>query len=211
MSSNLQQQIWTERYLASGDNYLFGEHPNTYLTQHINRFKPGQRVLCIADGEGRNSVWLAKQRLSVTAVEISNVAVDKAKRLADKHQVHIDYQCGDVLSKEWFEQQITTQYDWVVAIFVQFADPQTREKLFTLMKQLTRPGGGLIVQGYTPKQLEYKTGGPSALENLYTEEMMRSLLAGWQIDELVEYEEVVDEGAGHRGLSALMGVIAIKV
>jgi len=70
------------------------------------------------------------------------------------------------------------------------------------MKQLTRPGGRILLQGYTPKQLEYRTGGPSAVENLYTPEILREAFADWQIEELVEYEEDVNEGAGHRGRSA---------
>ncbi|HQT82201.1 MAG: SAM-dependent methyltransferase [Ferrovum sp. 37-45-19] len=210
MSINPQQKIWTERYKATGDDYLFGEKPNTYLARQSHLFHAGQRVLCVADGEGRNSVWLAKQGLSVTAVEISEVAVEKAKRLATKHEVVVDFQCADLLSDEWLDQHSAIQYDWVIGIFIQFADPKTREKLFFVMKHLTQLGGGLILQGYTPKQLEYKTGGPSVLENLYTEDLMRSLLKDWRIEELTEYQEVVSEGHGHHGLSALMGVIAYK-
>ena len=210
MNINPQQSIWTERYQSVGDNYLFGEEPNAFLVRQLSLFKPGQKVLCIADGEGRNSVWLARQGLDVTAVEISNVAVEKAKRLADKYHTTVNFECADLLSDSWIKEHSTVQYDWVVAIFVQFADPITRQKLFSVITQLTRPGGGLVLQGYTPKQLEYKTGGPSVLENLYTEEIIRSLLQDWSIEQLTQYEEMVSEGKGHHGLSALMGVIARK-
>ena len=78
------------------------------------------------------------------------------------------------------------------------------------MKQLTRPGGYILLQGYTPKQLEYGTGGPSAIENLYTEDMLRSAFADWDIEELVEYEDTIAEGTGHVGRSALIGMVARK-
>lgn len=210
MSTNPQQRIWTERYQSVGESYLFGEEPNAFLVKQLSFFKPGQKILCVADGEGRNSVWLARHGLDVTAVEISEAAVEKAKRLANKYHVDVKFECADLLSDSWIQEHSTIQYDWVVAIFVQFADPITREKLFAVMKQLTRSGGGLVLQGYTSKQLEYKTGGPSVLENLYTEELIRSLLQDWRIDQLTQYEEVVSEGQGHHGLSALMGVIARK-
>ena len=81
-----------------------------------------------------------------------------------------------------------------VGIFIQFVGPEWRERQFEVMKQLTRPGGRILLQGYTPQQLEYRTGGPSAVENLYTPEILREAFADWTIEELVEYEEDVSEG-----------------
>ena len=78
------------------------------------------------------------------------------------------------------------------------------------MKQLTRPGGRILLQGYTVKQLEYRTGGPSAAENLYTDDILRDAFADWEIEELVEYEEDITEGTGHKGRSALIGLVARK-
>jgi hypothetical protein len=80
----------------------------------------------------------------------------------------------------------------------------------TSLKWVTRPGGCIFLQGYTPKQLDYKTGGPSAVENLYTPKILEELFADWEIDELVEYEDEIDEGLGHKGRSALIGMIARK-
>ena len=78
------------------------------------------------------------------------------------------------------------------------------------MKQLTAPGGRILLQGYTPKQLKYATGGPSAVENLYSAELLRSAFADWAIEELIEYEDEISEGSGHQGRSALIGMIARK-
>jgi hypothetical protein len=98
----------------------------------------------------------------------------------------------------------------VVAIFVQFADPTARARLFANMVASLKPGGYLLLQGYTPKQLDYKTGGPGVLEHLYTPELLRAELPGLRIVELRHYEEELAEGARHNGMSALVGLVAQK-
>jgi cyclopropane fatty-acyl-phospholipid synthase-like methyltransferase len=115
-----------------------------------------------------------------------------------------------MLAPAWPPAELHDAFDWVVGIFIQFVGPEWRERQFDVMKQLTRPGGCILLQGYTPKQLEFKTGGPSAVENLYTEEILREAFTGWEIEELVEYEEDVAEGSAHRGRSALIGLVARK-
>lgn len=85
-----------------------------------------------------------------------------------------------------------------------------RGRLFANMVKTLKPGGYLILQGYTPKQLEYNTGGPGVLENLYTEELLRSAFAGLQIVDLQVYEAMLDEGRQHRGPSALVGMVVKK-
>ncbi len=101
-------------------------------------------------------------------------------------------------------------YDGVVAIFVQFADPAMRARLFANMIRALKPGGTLILQGYGPKQLEYKTGGPSLIEHLYTTEMLREAFASTEIVELRDYEADLTEGVRHTGRSALIGLVARK-
>ena len=99
-------------------------------------------------------------------------------------------------------------HDAVVAIFVQFADPAMRARLFQHMQAALKPGGLLVLQGYTPKQLDYRTGGPGELSHLYTAAMLREAFAALQIDELVEYEAELQEGSRHAGTSALVGLVA---
>ena len=101
-------------------------------------------------------------------------------------------------------------YDTVVVVFVQFADPAMRDRLFANMVRALKPGGLLILQGYTPKQLEYKTGGLPLLSHLYTAELLREAFASLQTIELVEYEAELTEGARHAGRSALIGFVARK-
>lgn len=205
-----QESRWNKRYGEAGEDYLFGTAPNHFLARRAALFASGKNALALADGEGRNSVWLAQQGLDVTAVEISPVAVEKARRLAQGKQVEVTFQTADILCPNWPPADMLDAFDWVVGIFIQFVGPPWRDVLFTRMKQLTRPGGYVLLHGYTPQQLEFKTGGPAEIENLYTEEILRAAFAEWTIEEIVDYQEDVAEGSGHRGKSALIGLVARK-
>jgi hypothetical protein len=96
----------------------------------------------------------------------------------------------------------------VAAVFIQFADPEMRERLFERMAASLKPGGVLVLQGYTPEQVGRGTGGPPQVSHMYTEDLLRSAFAGMEILELMTYNEVLDEGAQHRGYSSLIGMVA---
>jgi SAM-dependent methyltransferase len=194
--------IWNRRFAADG--FLFGTAPNEWLREHAGVWKPGDRVLCVADGEGRNSVWLAARGLVVQAFDIAEVAVAKARRLAAEQGVTVDFSVADCDGYAWPR----AAFDGVAAIFIQFADPELRARLFERMVQSLAPGGTLVLQGYTPKQLEYRTGGPPLASHLYTEALLRSAFAELEILTLREYEADVNEGSGHNGHSALVGMVA---
>lgn len=198
------RETWDGRF--STDGYIFGTEPNAWLAAHANLLQPGMRVLAVADGEGRNSVWMAKRGLTVDAFDISPVGVAKAEKLAQQAGVQVNYQIAGVEDFAWK----VGEYDAVVAIFIQFADPDTRAALFRRMKSALKPDGLLLLQGYTPKQLEYKTGGPPNVDHLYTEDMMQEAFGDMDISELRSYEDVLNEGTQHRGQSALIGVVARK-
>lgn len=204
------EAMWSTRYREAGDNYLFGTEPNHFLARRAALLSTGSNALAVADGEGRNSVWLAEQGLDVTAVEVSPVAIEKARRLAAGRKVEVNFVLADMLAADWPPADFRNAFDWVVGIFIQFAGPAERAHQFAAMKAATRAGGRILLQGYTPKQLDYRTGGPSAVENLYTTEQLRRDFADWSIEELVEYEDEVSEGPGHHGRSALIGLVARK-
>ena len=195
-------QTWNSRF--SADEYIFGTEPNDWLREHASVWKPGQRVLCVADGEGRNSVWLAGRGLAVDAFDIAELGVAKARRLALARGVKVNFAVADCDALTW-PQGI---YDGVAAIFMQFAYPPMRERLFLNMKRCLKPGGVLVLQGYTPKQLDYKTGGPPKLSHLYTPGLLREAFADFDMIDLREYEAELTEGDRHHGRSALIGLVA---
>ena len=197
--------FWNQRF--DKEEFIFGKEPNEYLVLQTRKYlKPNNKVLCIADGEGRNGVWLAKQGMQVVGFDASDIALRKAKQFAKDNQVEVEYSFSDTDSFDW---QVNV-YDAVIAIFIQFADPPMRARIFKQIHQALKPGGILILQGYTPKQLEYKTGGPSLIEHLYTEQMIRDLTQEFEILDLRCYEQELNEGARHAGMSALLGLVAKK-
>lgn len=200
------EAFWSARYRDVGDDYLFGTAPNKFLASQAGHFGDGMRVLSVADGEGRNAVWLAEQGCQVLATEISPVALEKAAKLARGHNVAVDFVQADILNWDWPQEE----FDAVVGIFIQFATPAERPRQLAGMKQAVKSGGRLFLQGYTPKQLEYKTGGPSAVENLYTAALLREFFADWEIISLHEHEDTIEEGSAHIGRSALIDLVARK-
>lgn len=196
--------FWDERFSQPG--YVFGEAPNAFLARQSDRLKGYRTALSIADGEGRNGVWLAEQGLAVTSMDASPVGLEKARKLAEKRGVVLDMQLADIADYAWPD----ASFDVVVGIFFQFASPPLREAIFSGMIKALAPGGLLLLEGYGPKQIEYKTGGPRILENLYTEELLREHFASLDIVELRAYDAEIDEGSGHSGLSALVDLVARK-
>ncbi len=196
--------MWNQRY--EGESLLFGEAPNAYLAAQRSRLPRRGRALCVADGEGRNSVWLAEQGLQVDAFDIAERGVAKAQALAARHGVAVNFAVADCEALAWPE----AQYDLIAAIFVQFADPAMRARLFAGMRRALKPGGLLVLQGYTPEQLKYRSGGPGRIDHLYTEAMLREAFAEDEIVELRCYEAELDEGPQHRGMAALAGLVARK-
>ena len=193
---------WNGRFAAEG--YVFGTAPNAFLAAQASLLTPGMRALCIADGEGRNSVWLARMGLQVTAFDFSPVGIAKARRLAERFGVTVDYRLSDVDAWPWN----APPYDVVAAIFVQFAPPPQRQRMFAGMKRALKPGGLLILQGYRPEQIEYGTGGPKQRENMYSEALLLDCFGDLDILHLASHDDAVDEGPGHSGVSALIDLVA---
>ncbi len=194
--------FWDARFAAP--EYIFGTEPNQFLVREASRLAPGAKVLDVACGEGRNAVWLAGLGCQVTGFDVSPLALDKARRLAATKQVQVEWLQADVRTWEW----APAAFDAVACIFIQFASPAERARLFAGFRETLRPGGLVLLQGYTPKQLEYRTGGPGELSHLYTEGMLREAFDGWDILQLREYEADLAEGTKHVGRSALIELVA---
>jgi SAM-dependent methyltransferase len=195
---------WQERF--AGEGYRFGKTPNAFLTRQAPLLRKGQSALVIADGEGRNGVFLAECGLDVLSLDFSPNAQVKARKLAAERGVSMRTEQADVINWTYPPQA----FDVVAAIFFQFASPPDRAKIFEGIKRTLKPGGLLLLEGYGPKQIDYKTGGPSRVECLYTRELLESAFGDFAALEIDEYDSVVDEGEGHHGLSALIDLVGRK-
>ncbi|MCL4798619.1 MAG: methyltransferase domain-containing protein [Burkholderiales bacterium] len=204
MQNSGELAYWNERF--GGAHYHYGTAPNAFLASQAHLLRPGMSALSVADGEGRNSVWLAGQGLAVTAFDFSPPAVEKARKLAAERGVAVDHRLADIYAWDWDARA----YDLVVAIFIQFSPPAERAQVFAGLRRALAPGGLLLLQGYTPRQLDYKTGGPPHAENMYTEALLREAFGGLEIAHLVEHDDEIHEGARHSGMSALVDLVARK-
>ena len=196
--------FWDERYDRA--DYIFGEAPNAFLAAQAARLTGYRTALAVADGEGRNGVFLAEQGLDVMAIDASPVGLAKAERLAAKRGVTLSTRHLDIAAYEWPD----AGFDVIAAIFIQFAPPAMRTALFAGMVRALAPGGMLLLQGYRPEQLGYGTGGPGQIENLYTEDMLRAAFAALDILSLDSHDTVLSEGTAHAGPSALIDLVARK-
>ena len=199
-----EYERWENRYAVP--EYAFGKEPNYFLASCKALLPPSGRALAVADGEGRNGVWLAQQGLDVLSIDFSPSALRKAKALAAERQVPVAFQRADVHDWDYPE----AAFDVVVEIFTQFSPPCDRERKWAGMRRALRPGGLLIIQGYTPKQLHYRTGGPKEIENLYTRAMLEEAFKDLTDMRIVEEEREIHEGTSHGGMSAVIGLTASK-
>ena len=193
---------WEERF--GGADYLFGTAPNAFLAAQAGLLRPGMRALSVADGEGRNGVWLAQQGLDVLAQDFSPRALEKSRALARDRGVTLDWERSDLATRDWAPDA----FDVVVGIFFQFLAPDDRARVFDGIRRSVRPGGLVLIEGYGPRQLEYGTGGPKAVENLYTEDLLRDAFEGFAEIETRAYDAEIREGDHHVGLSALVDLVA---
>ena len=204
MSTFEQVEQWNQRF--STNQYFFGTEPNAFLTSQRHLLQAGQSALAVADGEGRNGVWLASLGLDILSVDFSEVAIEKARKLAVQNRVTLKTEMVDLFLWDWGQER----FDVVVAIFIQFAAPHERTLLFSNMKKCLKPAGYLLLQGYRPQQLEYKTGGPPQIENMYTTVLLQEHFADMTILHLCEHDDFIAEGTGHYGMSALIDLVARK-
>ena len=197
--------MWDERY--DREDYLFGTEPSGFLQREAMRLNGGDRALCVADGEGRNSVFLAARGLKVTAFDSSGVALAKAERLAEARAVDVDFRHAGVEEWSW----APAAYDAVVAIFIQFAGPDLRARIFEGMDRTLKVGGHLLIHGYAPRQVDYGTGGPPSRENMYDLMMLREAFPNYRVLHADDYDATIEEGDGHAGLSGLIDFVAVKL
>jgi SAM-dependent methyltransferase len=194
---------WNDRY--SGADFYYGTEPNDFLKECASQIPAQGKVLCLAEGEGRNAVYLATLGYLVTAVDQSEAGLNKLKRLADQSQVTIETVVGDLSEFVILEDY----WDAIVSIWCH-VPPTLRQVLHRSVVKGLKSGGVLILESYHPRQLEYKTGGPPTADLMMTKDSLQAELKGLQFKVLLEVDRDVQEGKGHSGMSAVTQCLAAK-
>lgn len=190
---------WDERYAST--DYFYGTEPNDFLRSQAHRLKRGSRVLCLAEGEGRNAVFLARQGCDVTAMDHSAVGLRKAAALAAAAGVSIRTLVADLETYPIEEGA----WDGIVSIWCHMAS-KLRVRVHHAIVRGLAPGGVFLLESYTPEQLRHATGGPRDPDLMPTLAILRSELAGLVFDVGQELEREVHEGRGHNGTSAVVHI-----
>ena len=196
--------VWNERY--AGEAFAFGTEPNAWLASVADRLKPGSRILALGEGEGRNAVWLAQRGHRVEAVDASAVGLAKARRLAEERGVTLTTTVADLAE---YRPEVAA-YDAVILVFLHLP-PALRAAVHGLAEAALVPGGLVVLQAFTPRQLAFTSGGPRQSELLYDAELLRGDFRGITWEALREEELELEEGPLHRGRAAVVGGLGRRV
>jgi SAM-dependent methyltransferase len=199
----LPPKFWDDRY--SSVEYVYGTEPSDFLLERCTELPPGGNILCLADGEGRNGVFLASRGMRVTGVDNSAVGLAKAERLAAERGVPLTTVVADLSVWDVGE----ARWDGVVSIWAHLPPP-VRADLHPRLARGLRPGGVLLLEHYHPRQVAYGTGGPADPTMMLTLDELDTAFAGWTRVHTFEGERVVIEGTGHGGKSFVTQAILQK-
>ena len=192
--------MWDERY--SAEEYAYGTNPNKFLEANVSSIPKG-KVLSLAEGEGRNAVFLAKQGYSVTAVDSSLVGLNKARKLAEENGVIVELIHTDLAEYDLGENK----WDGIVSIFCPLPS-SIRKQLHKKVEAALKRNGVFLLEAYTPAQLKYGTGGGNSVDVMQSKESLSLELAGLKFKHLIELERDVVEGIYHTGIGAVVQAIA---
>jgi SAM-dependent methyltransferase len=194
--------MWNERFSEPG--FAYGTDPNEFLVEVAHTIPRG-RVLCLAEGEGRNAAYLAVLGYDVTAVDLSDVGREKAMALAGERGVVVDYVLADLTTFEIEEGG----WQAIVSIFCHLPPPARADLHARCVRGLTK-GGALVLEGFTPRQLELGTGGPKNRELLFELGVLRTEFNGLELEIARELERPLIEGAYHTGVASVVQVLGIR-
>ena len=194
--------MWDQRYDVN--EYVYGTKPNDFLRQNIDQLPKG-KILTIAEGEGRNAVYLAQQGFQVTAVDASITGLKKAEKLAEQHQVDIELIHADLANFDFGVES----WHCVVSIFCPLP-PVVRQNMYKKLQQGLRPNGVFLIEAYTPEQIAFDTGGGKDPSVMQTKMSLLDELKDLTFHQLDELKREVIEGSFHTGLGAVVQGIAVK-
>ncbi len=194
--------MWDERY--DSEQYAYGKQPNDFLAQQYQQLPKGN-VISLAEGEGRNAVFLAKMGYSVTAVDGSKVGLEKAAKLAIEHNVNIELIHADLAEFDFGE----AKWDAVVSIYCPLPSA-VRSAVYKRAVKGLKPGGVFLLEAYTPEQINYNTGGGPSADTKTSKNDLEDDLTGLSFVHLEELKREVFEGSYHTGLASVLQAIAKK-
>jgi SAM-dependent methyltransferase len=194
---------WDDRYAAPG--FAYGTEPNAFLVESVRRLRPAGLALSLGEGEGRNAVFLARAGWRVIGVDRSRVGLRKALALARDRHVPLAACVADLAAFPLPR----ARFDLVVSVFCHLP-ASVRHALHRSVVRALRPGGAVVYEAFTPRQLAFGTGGPSRPELLVTLDALRKEFAGLRFLVGRECEREVGEGRLHRGVGAVVQVVAVR-
>lgn len=194
---------WNERFQT--ENYVYGREPNAFLTEFQKKIKVSGKALAIAEGEGRNAVYLAEQGMKVTAWDYAESGLAKTNKLADERGVAVTTELVDLNEAKWSR----ANWDEIVCIFGHFPT-ELRHKTLQGVKEAVKPGGYFLTEVYSHYQIPYKSGGPQELDFLYKPEEFLKIFAEWRIVHFFMGEVVRHEGEFHNGESHVIQFVGQK-
>ncbi|KKB71686.1 MULTISPECIES: class I SAM-dependent methyltransferase [Bacillus] len=195
--------FWNTRF--QDENYIYGTEPNAFLSESQKKLQLSGDALAIAEGEGRNAVFLAEQGMDVTAWDYAESGLRKTEKLAASRDVTVKTELVDLHEASWKKDQ----WDEIVCIFGHFPK-ELRRKTLLGVKEAVKPGGFFVAEVYSIHQIPYKSGGPQDLELLYSPEEFLQIYADWRIVHFFMGEVVRHEGDLHNGLSHVIQFIGQK-
>jgi len=194
--------MWDERY--STEEYVYGTKPNEFLEANTNSIPKGN-VLSLAEGEGRNAVFLAKQGYSVTAVDASLVGLNKGRKLAEENKVVVEFIHADLAEYDLGENK----WDGIVSIFCPLPS-LLRKKLYKKIDAGLKRNEVFLFEAYTPEQLKHGTGGGNSVDLMQSKKSLSLELSGLNFKHLIKLERNVIKGIYHTGIGAVVQAIASK-
>lgn len=195
--------FWDERY--SEDGYAYGKEPNDFLRENFGLFSPDANILCIAEGEGRNALFLAKQGFHVTSVDQSEVGIKKTIERANAENIKLHAIVANLENFEFGEQK----WDGIVSIFGHLP-PALRKKVHEKIYKSLKENGIFLFEAYTPNQIKFGTGGPKDPDMCLTKEIVQEELNQFKTLKMEEKERHISEGKYHQGQSAVLQFIGKK-
>ena len=194
---------WDERF--NSEEYRYGKEANDFLKSSYQQIPKG-KVLCIGEGEGRNSVFLAKQGYNVTALDYSIIGLQKTEKLAKENNVNVNLIHEDI-TKYKFE---INAWNGIVSIFCHF-DKSNRQKVHKSCVNALAPGGVFLLEAYSPDQLKYGSGGPKTIDLLMELSEVKNELTGLEFIQAHKVERKIIEGTLHNGMASVIQILAKKV